>query len=77
MSFDEKARAMLMLGLLNDAFGDLRNIIYYLQDFVMSHPEMAEELDKLGLMEILQDARELERKILESMEKLKKIVYED
>ncbi len=68
---DRKARAMLMLGLLNDAFGDVRSMLYYLQDFIVSHPEMASEVVEFGIDEVVEKARELEKKIVESMDKLK------
>lgn len=71
---DEKARAMLMLGLLNDAFGDVRGMLYYLQDFVMSHPEMKDEMEEFGLNEVVEMAKELERKILEKMDVLKRVI---
>uniref|UniRef100_A0A7C2SFD9 HEPN domain-containing protein n=1 Tax=Archaeoglobus fulgidus TaxID=2234 RepID=A0A7C2SFD9_ARCFL len=71
---DEKAKAILMLGLLNDAYADTRNMIYYLQDFLMSHPEWSGDLEKYGIKEVLELARELERIILESMDKLKRVV---
>jgi len=71
---DEKAKAILMLGLLNDAYADTRNMIYYLQDFLMSHPEWSGDLEKYGIKEVLELARELERMILESMDKLKRVV---
>ncbi|WP_290623666.1 MULTISPECIES: hypothetical protein [unclassified Archaeoglobus] len=73
---DERAKAMLMLGLLNDAFADTRNMVYYLQDFLMSHPEMIEDIKKFGLMDVLEEARNLERKIMDSMDKLKRVLYE-
>ncbi len=43
---DDKAKAMLMLGLLNDAFGDVRNLIYYLRDFVNSHQDWSEDIER-------------------------------
>ncbi|AIG97978.1 MULTISPECIES: cytochrome c biogenesis protein ResB [Archaeoglobus] len=70
---DEKAKAMLMLGVLNDAFGDIRNMIYYLQDFIYSHPDWAEDFEKLGLNDVLNAARELEKLTLEKMDLLKRI----
>ena len=70
---DEKAKALLMLGVLNDVFGDARNIVYYLQDFVYSHPDWVQDFEKMGLYDILNAARELERLALEKMDSLKKI----
>jgi tripartite-type tricarboxylate transporter receptor subunit TctC len=64
-----------MLGLLNDAYGDTRNILYYLNDFIVSHPEMAEEIEEFGLKGVIRKAEELEKAIAESMEKLKEVVY--
>ncbi len=69
---DRKSRALLMLGLLNDAFGDVRGMLYYLQDFINSHPEMKYDIEKFGLHEVVEVARELEAKILEKMDRLKK-----
>jgi hypothetical protein len=71
---DERAKAILMLGVLNDAFGDIRNMIYYLQDFIYSHPDWAEDFDRMGLNEVLNAARELEKLTLEKMDLLKRIV---
>ncbi len=64
-AMDEKAKAMLMLGVLNDVFGDVRNMVYYLQDFLYSHPDWAEDFDKMGLNDVLNAARELEKLTLE------------
>lgn len=71
---DERAKAILMLGVLNDAFGDIRNMIYYLQDFIYSHPDWAEDFDRMGLNDVLNAARELEKLTLEKMDLLKRIV---
>jgi len=72
---DRKARAMLILGLLNDAYGDVRNILYYLQDFTISHASMAKDMEEFGILEIIESARELESKIVKAMDKLKLVVY--
>ncbi len=71
---DSKSRALLMLGLLNDAFGDVRGMLYYLQDFINSRPEMKDDIEKFGLKEVVEMARELEAKILEKMDRLKEII---
>ncbi len=71
---DRKTKAMLILGLLNEAFVDVRNMLYYLQDFVLSHPEMREEIDEFGLNEVVNFAKDFERKIVEKMDVLKEIV---
>ncbi len=71
---DSKSRALLMLGLLNDAFGDVRGMLYYLQDFINSHPEMRSDVEKFGLEEVVEVAKELEAKILEKMDELKKVI---
>ncbi|WP_202319687.1 hypothetical protein [Archaeoglobus neptunius] len=73
---DRKARAMLMLGVLNDAFGDTRNMVYYLQDFVMSHVDW-DEIREFGVDEVLDSARDLEKLILEKMERLKEVIESD
>ncbi|MET1124686.1 MAG: hypothetical protein ABWW66_05415 [Archaeoglobaceae archaeon] len=72
--FDEKSRAILVLGVLNDVFADVRNIIYYLQDFIASHPDWKEDFERIGLNEVLEAAMTLERLTLEKMNELKKIV---
>jgi hypothetical protein len=71
---DEKTRVLLILGLLNDAFGDVRQMIYYLNDFILSHPEMSEEIEKFGLKDVIEKAQELEKLILNIMENLKTVV---
>lgn len=74
--FDRKSRVFLMLALLNEAYGDVRSIITCLSDFIASHPEMKEEVEEFKLEEILNSALELERKILDAMEEMKKVVYD-
>lgn len=59
---------------MNDVFADVRNMLYYLQDFIMSHPDWREDIEKMGLNEIVESAKELERLTLEKMNELKKIV---
>ncbi len=73
--FDEKSRAMLMLVMLNDIFADAASSTRNLRDFIASHPEMMEEMEKYGLIELLEKAEDFERKVLEVMDRLKKIVY--
>ncbi len=73
--FDEKSRATLMLLVLNDVFADTASSVRNLRDFVASHPEMREEMERYGLLRILEMAEELERNVLEVMDELKKVVY--
>jgi len=72
---DKRARAMLILALLNEAYSDLRRIIGYVEDFIGSHPEMEREIDEYGVREFLKSAGELERKLEEVMDRVKKVVY--
>ncbi len=74
--FDRRSRVFLMLALLNEAYGDVRSIVTNLSDFIGSHPEMKDEIEEFRLEEILNSAIELERKILDVMEEMKKVVYE-
>ena len=74
--FDRKARVMLMLALLNEAYGDIRSIVTSLEDFISSHPEMRDEIEEFKLRELLSEAVNLERKILDAMESMKRVVYE-
>lgn len=74
--FDRKTRGMLVLGLLNDAYGDVRTIIYYLNDFRLSHPEM-EEIKEFGLDEVIDKAIELQDAILKNMERIKAEIYKE
>lgn len=71
--FDRKSRLMLILALLNDAYGDVKSTVTCLQDFIKSHA--MEEIDEFGLEEILDDALKLEEKILSVMDKIKAILY--
>lgn len=66
---------MLLLGVLNDCFGDVRTTIGNLSDFMSSHPDFG-EIEELQLREILEKAQELEKKILEAMEMAKREIYE-
>ncbi len=72
---NDKAKAMLMLGLLNDAFGDVRNLIYYMRDFVNSHQDWSEDIKRYGIYEVIKHSEELEKIIARSMDRLKEIVY--
>ena len=74
--FDKKTNAMLILGLLNDAYGDVKSIVYYLNDFRMSHPEM-EEIKEFELNKIIEKTIELENLILDSMNRIKNEVYKE
>ncbi len=74
--FDRKSRVMLMLALLNEAYGDIRSIITCLEDFINSHPEMKDEIEEFGLKELLNDAVNFEKKLLDVMESMKRVVYE-
>ena len=74
--FDRKARVMLMLALLNEAYGDIRSIITCLEDFISSHPEMEDEIEEFKLRDLLEDAINFEKMLLDVMEKMKRVVYE-
>lgn len=74
--FDRKTRIMLMLALLNEAYGDIRSIITSLEDFISSHPEMKDEIEEFELGDLLEDAINFERKLLDIMERIKRVVYE-
>jgi len=74
--FDKRLRVMLMLALLNEAYGDIRSIVTCLEDFINSHPEMQEEIEEFKLRELLNDAMSFERKLLDVMEQMKRVVYE-
>jgi cell shape-determining protein MreC len=73
--FDRKSRVMLLLALLNEAYGDVRSIVAYLEDFIASHPEMSEEIEEFKLRELVEEAVSLEKKILEVMEEMKREIY--
>ncbi len=74
--FDRRSRVMLMLALLNEAYGDIRSIIVCLEDFINSHPEMKDEIEEFRLKELLNDAVNFEKKLLDVMENMKRVVYE-
>ena len=73
--FDRKTRLMLMLGLLNDAYAEVRSIVVSVSDFIGSHPEMREEVEEFKLGEIVEEAMKLEKKIFEVMEEMKREIY--
>ncbi len=72
--FDRKTRLLLMLGVLNDAFGDARTIALNLKDFIASHPEMKDEIEEFNLVDLLNRAIELEKDVDEVMMKIKREV---
>ncbi len=74
--FDRKAKLMLMLALLNEIYGDVRAITTSLEDFVKSHPEMGEEMEEFGLINLLERATDFEKTLLKVMEKIKREIYE-
>jgi len=75
MTFDRKTKLLLLLGVLNDAYADAASTIVNLQDFVSSHPDMQEEIDEFDVISILNKAKELEKLILEVMDRIKSEVY--
>jgi len=72
--FDRRTNLMLILGLLNDCFGDIRTTIVNLSDFMKSHPGM-KEIEEFQLYDVLNQAQKLEERILEIMDKIKKEIY--
>ncbi len=75
MVFDRKSKLLLMLGMLNDVYGDTASIVLSLQDFISSHPEMEEEVGEFKLISILNKAKEFEELILDTMDRIKVEVY--
>jgi hypothetical protein len=69
--FDRKTRLLLILGVLNDAYGDARTMAMNLRDFITSHPEM-DEIEEFELFKILNQASNLEKEIDEVMGKIKR-----
>lgn len=67
---------MLMLGALNDCYGDIRTAVLNLSDFISTHPEF-QEIDEMGVREVLEGARKLEEKILKVMDEIKKEIYSE
>jgi hypothetical protein len=74
--FDRKSRLMLMLGVLNDCYGDVRTAVLNLSDFIGTHPEF-QEIDEMGVRGVLEDAKRLEEKILKVMDEIKKEIYSE
>ncbi len=74
--FDRKARLLLLLGLLNDAYADAKTISVNLKDFIGSHPEMRDEVEQFKLLDLLNDVSDLERRIDDIMTSIKKEVFE-
>jgi len=72
--FDRKTRMMLILGVLNDCYGDIRSTITNLSDFISSHPDF-EEIEELGLKELLNHAMDFESKLVKIMDEVKREVY--
>lgn len=74
--FERKTRLMLLLGLLNDAYAEAKSIIVSIGDFIESHPEMRDEIEEFRLAEVVSEATNLEKKIFDIMEELKKEIYQ-
>ncbi len=72
--FDRKTRLLLILGLLNNAYGDVRSISLNLKDFIASHLDMKDEIEEFKLIELLDRASELEKEIEEIMMEIKREV---
>ncbi|MCS7121136.1 MAG: hypothetical protein NZ895_00810 [Archaeoglobaceae archaeon] len=70
---DKETKALLVLGLLNEAFGDVRSMIYYIRDFVESYRDWKKELEEFGVFEVLENAERLEKIIIEKMDLLKRL----
>ena len=65
---DKKYKLMLLLSLLNEAYGDLKSIVLNLEEFMTLHSDMEE----FKLKELLDDFINLERKVIEVMNYIKK-----
>jgi hypothetical protein len=74
--FDRKTKLMFLLGLLNDAYAEAKSIIVSVSDFIESHPEMRDEIEEFRLAEVVSEATNLEKKIFDIMEELKKEIYQ-
>ncbi len=72
---DRRAKAMLILAILNEAYSDVRTMMNYLEDFLGSHPEMEREFEEYGFKGIIEYVNELGRRIEEVMERVKKDLY--
>ena len=65
---DKKYKLILLLSFLNEAYGDLKSIILNLEEFMSLHSDMKE----FRLKELLDDYINLERKVIEVMNYIKK-----
>jgi len=65
---DKKYKLMLLLSLLNEAYGDLKSIVINLEEFITLHSD----IDKFRLKELLDDFIHLEKKVIEVMNYIKK-----
>ncbi len=72
--FDRKTRMMLILGMLNDCYGDIRSTITNLSDFISSHQDF-DEIEEFGLKELLNHAMDFESKLVKIMDEVKREVY--
>ena len=65
--FDRKYRLMLLLSLLNEAYSELKSIVVNLEEFITLHSE-----EDVKLRELLDDFTNLEKKVIEVMNYIKK-----
>ncbi|HIP57715.1 MAG TPA: hypothetical protein EYH00_00160 [Archaeoglobus profundus] len=65
---DKKYKLILLLSLLNEAYGDLKSIVLNLEEFITLHSD----IDKFRLKELLDDFINIERKVIEVMNYIKK-----
>jgi len=65
---DKKYKLILLLSLLNEAYGDLKSIVLNLEEFITLHSD----IDKFRLKELLDDLINIERKVIEIMNYIKK-----
>jgi len=65
--FDRKYRLMLLLSLLNEAYSELKSIVVNLEEFITLHSE-----EDVKLKELLDDFTNLEKKVIEVMNYIKK-----
>ena len=65
--FDRKYRLMLLLSLLNEAYSELKSIVVNLEEFITLHSE-----EEVKLKELLDDFTNLEKKVIEVMNYIKK-----
>lgn len=64
---DRKYRLMLLLSLLNEAYSELKSIVVNLEEFITLHSE-----EDVKLKELLDDFTNLEKKVIEVMNYIKK-----